>query len=316
MLWFLIAVASYFLLAIVNLTDKFLIDNVLRSSKTYAFSVCLLGSIIFLAAPWFLVWPGLHLFLANLLTGALFALALYFLYEALIRGEAAKTVIIIGGLIPVFSTIFSLILGESFFFTQLISVILLLIGTFLIAYLPDRHAFWEKLWNFVGITKNEKNSMWLIVLSSFYYSLFFMSSKIVYSNQDFWSSFMWVRLGALLTVLFFLFDKKSRLEIFKNLGIGQKKKKQKKQKNIFLFLFNQALGSLSFILQNYAIFLGPVAIITALQGVQYAVMIFLAFFLGFFFKEYKEKFSWRLLGQKTIAIIFISIGLYFISLNL
>jgi drug/metabolite transporter (DMT)-like permease len=127
---------------------------------------------------------------------------------------------------------------------------------------------------------------------------------------------MWVRLGALLTVLFFLFDKKSRLEIFKNLGIGQKKKKQKKQKNIFLFLFNQALGSLSFILQNYAIFLGPVAIITALQGVQYAVMIFLAFFLGFFFKEYKEKFSWRLLGQKTIAIIFISIGLYFISLNL
>ena len=316
MLWFLIAVTSYFLLAIVNLTDKFLIDNVLRSSKTYAFLVCLLGILIFIAAPWLLVWPGLNLFLANILTGALFALALYFLYEALIRGEAAKTVIIIGGLIPVFSTIFSLLLGQSFALVQLFGIILLLIGTFLIAYLPDRHAFWEKIWNFVGITKNEKNSLWLIVLSSFYYSLFFISSKIVYGSQDFWSSFMWVRLGALLTVLIFLFDKTSRLEIFKNLGIGQKKKKQKKQKNIFLFLFNQGLGSLSFILQNYAIFLGPVAIVTALQGVQYALMIFLAFFLGFFFKEYKEKFSWRLLGQKTIAIILISFGLYFISLNL
>lgn len=316
MLWFIVAVASYFLLAIVNLTDKFLIDNVLRSSKTYAFLVCLLGILIFVAAPWLLVWPGLNLFLANILTGALFALALYFLYEALIRGEAAKTVIIIGGLIPVFSTLFSLLLGQSFSLIQLFGIALLLIGTFLIAYLPDRHAFWEKLWNFVGITKNEKNSMWLIVLSSLYYALFFMSSKIIYSSQDFWSSFMWVRLGALLTVLIFLFNKKSRLEIFKNLGLGQKKKKTKKQKNIFLFLFNQGLGSLSFILQNYAIFLGPVAIVTALQGVQYALMIFLAFFLGFFFKEYKEKFSWRLLIQKTIAIIIISFGLYFISLNL
>jgi len=316
MSWFLTAVISYFLLAIVNLTDKFLIDNVLRSSKTYAFLVCLLGSLIFLAAPWLLNWPGINLLIANLLTGALFAAALYFLFEALSKGEAARTVIIIGGLIPVFSTIFSLLLGQSFFILQLVGISFLLLGTFLIAYLPDRHSFWEKIWLYLGATPKEKNSMWLIVLSSFFYALFFLSTKLVYSNQNFWSAFMWVRLGALLTVLLFLIDKSSRLEIFKNLGINKKKKKQTKKKNILLFLFNQGLGSLSFILQNYAIFLGPVAIITALQGVQYAIMIFLAFFLGFFFKEYKEKFSWHLLGQKTVAIIFISLGLYFISLNL
>lgn len=317
MSWFLIAVISYFLLAVVNLTDKFLIDNVLRSSKTYAFLVCSLGSLVFLAAPWLLDWPGLSLLAANLLTGALFAFALYFLYEALSRGEAARTVIIIGGLIPVFSTMLSLLLGEAFFIWQFIGILFLLVGIFLIAYLPGRHSFWEKIWVYLGAPVKEKNSLWLVFLSAMFYALFFVSTKLVYGEQNFWSAFIWVRLGALLTVLLFLLDKKSRVEIIKNLGLSNKKKKKnKKQKNVFLFLFNQGLGSLSFVLQNYAIFLGPVAVINALQGVQYAVMIFFAFFLGFFFKEYKEKFLWKSVLQKTVAIMFISFGLYLISLSL
>jgi len=308
MSWFWIAILSYFLLAIVNLTDKFLIDNVLRSSKAYAFLVCLLGSLVFLAAPWFLKYPGILLLGANLITGAIFAAAIFFLYSALRRGEAARTIILIGGLIPVFSVLISwLFLGDTFSKGQILGLIFLLIGIFLVAFLPGRHSFWEKLWLSFRSEDYKKNSLLLIILASF-----FTATKYVYASQEFWSAFIWVRLGALLSVLFFLFDKKSRQEIISNLKGDNGKKHQ--NKNIFLFLFNQGLGSLSFILQNYAIFLGPVAIITALQGVQYAVMMFFAFFLGFFFKEYKEKFTWRALTQKIIALIFISLGLYFISL--
>jgi len=54
MSWVVVAISAYLLLAIANLLDKFLVDNVLRSSKAYAFVACILGSIIFLAAPWFL----------------------------------------------------------------------------------------------------------------------------------------------------------------------------------------------------------------------------------------------------------------------
>lgn len=319
MSWFLFAVSAYFLLAIVNLTDKFLIDNVLKSSKTYSFLVCSLGSLIFVISPWFLSWPGLYIFLANMATGALFAFSLYFLFKALSHGEAARTVIIIGGLISVFSTTGSLLIGQSFYFQQILGILFLLLGIFLIAFLPDRHSFWEKIWKSLNINKKEKISLWLIFLSSIFYSSFFISTKIVYAQQDFWSGFIWVRLGALVTVLFFLLDKESRLEIFDNLGLGRKKKKNKsknKNKNIFLFLFNQGLGSLAFILQNYAIFLGPVAIINSLQGVQYALMLFFAFFLGFFFKEYKERFSWRIFFQKMLAVALTSFGLYLISLNI
>lgn len=313
MSWFLIAILAYFLLAVVNLTDKFLIDNVLRSSKAYAFLVCLLGSLVFLAAPWFLSYPGIFLLGANLITGAIFAAAIFFLYEALRRGEAARTIILIGGLIPIFSVIISWVfLKDTFSGGQILGIIFLLVGIFLVAFLPGRHSFWEKLWLSFRSENYKNRSIVLILLASFFYALFFTATKYVYEVQAFWSAFIWIRLGSLITVLFFLFDNKSRKEIVKNLRGDDGKKRQ--NKNIFLFLFNQGLGALSFILQNYAIFLGSVAIVTALQGVQYAIMMFFSFFLGMFFKEYKEKFSWRAFIQKISALIFISFGLYFISL--
>lgn len=313
MSWFLIAIVSYFFLALVNLTDKFLIDNVLRSSKTYAFLVCLLGSLVFLISPWFLTYPGTYLLLINLFTGLLFAAALYFLYEALRRGEAAKTVILIGGLIPIFSAIISVVfLHEVFSYLQLLGFLFLLLGIFLIAFLPSKQSFWEKLWSSLRSEEYKRRSIRLILLAAFFYALFFAFSKYAYGVQEFWSAFIWVRLGALLSVLLFLLEPKSRREIISNLKGDDNKKR--KNKNIFLFLFNQGLGSLSFVLQNYAIFLGPVAIITALQGVQYAIMLFFSFFLGLFLKEFKEKFLWRTLIQKIIALIFISVGLYLISL--
>ena len=315
MSWFLIAISSYFLLAIVNLTDKFLIDNVLRSSKAYAFLVCFLGALVFVAAPWLLHFPGTFLLIANLVTGALFAAALFFLYESLRRGEAARTIILIGGLIPVFSMLISwLFLGDTFLKEQILGLLFLLLGIFLVAFLPGRHSFWEKLWAGLRSEDYKKNSVLLIFLASFFYAAFFTATKFVYTGQEFWSAFIWVRLGALITVSFFLFDKKSRQEIFSNLKGDNGKKHQ--NKNIFLFLFNQSLGSLSFVLQNYAIFLGPVAIITALQGFQYAIMMFFSFFLGFFFKEYKEKFTWYALIQKIVALTCISSGLYLVSLYL
>lgn len=311
--WFLIAILSYFLLAIVNLTDKFLIDNVLRSSKTYAFLVCLLGGLVFFIAPWFLYYPGPMLLFANLLTGFLFAAALFFLYEALRRGEAAKTIILIGGMIPIFSTIISwAFFKEIFVLQQLFGLLLLLLGIFLVAFLPGKHSFWEKIWLSLRSEQYKRRSFRLTILAALFYALFFSATKYVYLEQEFWSAFIWVRLGALLAVMIFLFDKKSRQEIIANLKGDSNKKR--KNKNIFLFLFNQGLGSLSFILQNYAIFLGPVAIITALQGFQYAIMMFFSFFLGFFFKEYKEKFSWKALIQKILALSCISFGLYLVAL--
>jgi drug/metabolite transporter (DMT)-like permease len=313
MSWFVIAIISYLLLAIVNLTDKFLIDNVLKSSKTYTFLVCWLGGLAFLLAPWLLHYPGVIILGENILTGVLFAGALYFLYEALRRDKATRTVVLVGGFIPIFSTIIGWIfLGNHLLPGELLGLFFLLTGIFLFAFLKEHHSFWEKLWRSLKTEDYQKNSFILVILAAIFYAAYFSASKFVYSQQDFWSAFIWVRLGAVITVSFFLFEKKSRQEIVKIFQGGQKPKRH--NKNVFLFLFNQGLGGLSFVLQNYAIFLGPVALVTALQGVQYAIMMFFSFFLGFFFKEFKEKITWRTIIQKTSALVCISIGLYLVAI--
>ena len=76
MSWILAALSAYFFLAVANLFDKFLVDNVLPSSKAYAFVVCLFGGLLFLVAPWFLEWPGIYWLMINIFAGFIFAIAL------------------------------------------------------------------------------------------------------------------------------------------------------------------------------------------------------------------------------------------------
>lgn len=76
----------------------------------------------------------------------------------------------------------------------------------------------------------------------------------------------------------------------------------------------QGLGALAFVLQNYAISFGSVAIINALQGVQYAFLLLFAWLLTLFYpKIIKEDISKKILWKKIGAIVLISLGLYWLA---
>lgn len=310
MSWVLIALLAYFLLAIANIGDKFLVDNVLKSSKAYTFVVCFLGIIVFAAAPWFLEWPGLGLFLFNLVNGFLFALALWALYESLIRDEASRVLVLIGGVTPVFSLIFSvLIFGERFSFQQLLGIGIILIGVLLIAFLPQKKSLFKRFFAWLNIdNKINKGGLKIAIVSAFFYSLYFISTKIAYQYQSFESSFIWTRAGAFIFSIFFLLQKKDRQEILKMIkGSGPKKAKT-------LVILNQIAGSLGFVLQNYAVFLGSVVLVNALQGFQYALILIFSAFLSFLYpKLLKENFSKKVIIKKSLAIIFIALGIYFLT---
>jgi hypothetical protein len=107
----------------------------------------------------------------------------------------------------------------------------------------------------------------------------------------------------------FLLNKNSRREIFNALS------KKNPNKNKFLVIVNQSLGSLGFLLQNYAIFLGSVAIVNALQGAQYAFLLIISAIIAILRpKLLKETFSWRIILQKSASVIVIGIGLYFLTI--
>lgn len=308
--WFAVALGAYLLLAVANLLDKFLVDNVVKSSRAYAFAACILGLVVMIAAPWFLKWPGINWLFFNLASGGVFMIALWSLYEALKRGEAARVLVFIGGLTPVFSIIFSILFfKEVYSINQWFGMITLLAGAGTIAFLPQSRSFLARLLNKLGWENKKSRSAFLVALASaFAYSIYFIATKHAYNHQPFLSAFLWNRLGAGLFVLLFLFSISGRQEIKELL------QKSSPGKNKKLVVINQGLGSAGFILQNYAVSLGPVAMVNALQGFQYAFLLVISAGLAVLSpKLFKENFSWRIILHKTGAIILVAIGLYFIA---
>ncbi len=309
MSWILVALLAYFFLAVANLFDKFLVDNVLPSSKAYAFIACLLGGVVVLAAPWLLQWPGFFWLGVNLLTGGVFAVALWLLYEALRRGEASRVLVIVGGLTPVFSIALSLVFfKERFSSSQWLGISALLVGVLIIALLPQQRSFLSRVMSKLKLSQNIKSGgLILAVFSALSYAVYFVVAKYGYSAQPFTSAFIWNRIGAALFVLLFLIRSSDRRQIMEAF------KKKDPNKNKFLVVFNQLLGSAGFILQNYAVFLGSVSLVNALQGVQYGFLLFISSVLAILSPRLlKETFSWKIFLQKLLAILIIGFGLYFI----
>jgi drug/metabolite transporter (DMT)-like permease len=154
-------------------------------------------------------------------------------------------------------------------------------------------------------TKN-KTAVITAIAAGIVFAIFFVGSKFLYDSQPFLSSFIWIRIGTFLATLSLLIPRKVRKEIFHGL-------KSLKHKNSALFFSNQGIAAIGFLLQNYAIFLGSVAIVNALQGVQYAFLLVLGGLISAFFpKLLKENVSKMIIIQKILAVILISMGLYFI----
>ncbi len=309
MTWLSFAILAYFLLALVNILDKFLLDKVLPSSRGYTFLVGALGMLVFVLAPWYLYWPGTGLFFFNLLVGAMFPIALLFFYSALRKGEASKTLLLIGGAVPIFTLLFSiLLLNDSFTYRQWIALLFLLLGTIIISWLPEKQSFWHKvLLIFRTKRENKKRGIVLAILAAAFFALFFVGSKQAFNGQEFLSAFIWIRGGSFIAVLFFLFHKQSRIKIFTSF-------KRLKSKKGLIFVGNQGMAAGGFLLQNYAISLTSVALVSALQGVQYVFIIILGICATIFYpKLLKENISKNIIIQKLIAVLLIAIGLYFIT---
>lgn len=311
MSWTLIAVIAYLILAVVNLADKFLLDKFITSAKTYTFLIGILSLGVFILAPWGLEWPGATLWIYNILVGALFPVALLLLYKALKEGEASQMITIVGASLPVFTVGLSMvILGESFNPRQWLAIALLVLGTIVLSWFPEAHELWSKVsaW-FSRPSINQRLGIASAISAGFFLSLFFIGSKYLFSTQPFISVFIWVRLGTTLCSLLLLVPADFRREILAGL-----KKFQSGGRAKVLFFSTQLLAALGFILQNYAIALGSVAIVNALQGVQYVSLLIIAGIISIFYPQaIKENISRSMVIKKLVAIVLIVTGLYLVA---
>ena len=89
----------------------------------------------------------------------------------------------------------------------------------------------------------------------------------------------------------------------------QKQKRTRKQ--LAFFLGVRFAAALAFILLNWAISLGNVSLINAMQGTQYVFLLFIVIILAKKFPQFiNEEIGRGVMMQKMIGVVLVGIGLY------
>ena len=227
-------------------------------------------------------------------------IAIFWLSKGLQAFDASRVVPAIGGITPIFILIFIYVfsMGKEFVGGwDLVSLGLLIMGGLLISFEKTKTITF--------------GSLRFSILAALFFAIFFSLSKYVYLSQPFLQGFIWIAIGGFLLSPLFLFFKEVRDGIFKPQISNSKK-------IAAVFLANQAAGAGANVLQSWAIALAPlayVAVVNALQGIQYAFILMLTIFISLKFPQiFKEKISKELVFQKIAAILLIGGGLALLAL--
>lgn len=294
--YIIIAIIAYSLYAVNGVIDKFLLTKAVRSPAVYAFYIGITGPLTLVLAPFGLkMLAGTDILIA-LVGGACFVWALYFLYKSTKATSISRILPIEGGLVPVFTLVFAyIILDERLLPTQLIAFAFLVIGAVIISLREDKTGWHAQAFG---------NALIAAVL----FALSFVLTKYIYQESNFVSGLIWTRLGFFVVALSFLIPRSVRVAVFNA-------PKQTTAGNKYLYYGARVSGSISGLLQNYAISLGSVTIVNAMQGTQYALLLIGTILLSKYYPQIlKEKVTRQILAQKILAIMLIACGLVFLTI--
>lgn len=302
MLWLGVAVSAYLILAIVFLIDKYLLVGPIPHPKVYAFYIGVLGIFALVIAPFvgFYV-PGFPQIALGLLAGIVFVLAIFWFLKAIKLFEVSRVVPAIGGILPIFSFLLVYVFSwgrETLSLQEFSAFAFLVAGSFLITYERNKRI--------------SRESLQLSVVAAFLLALSFVLSKYVYQEMSFWPGYIWIRIGGFLAALILFFSGGIKEELLKT-------KANFPKSAAALFFVNQTMGASANVLQNWAIALAPlvyVAVVNALQGVQYVFLLIFTVLLSLFFPQIlKEAISKQIIIQKILAILLIAAGLVLLVLR-
>jgi len=201
---------------------------------------------------------------------------------------------LVGGVQALFALLLSYIyLEEALMTNQYIAFALLLAGLFLVTYKRDSDEY-----------KKSFNRYLFAILASFFFAVYYVLMRYLFLETTFITGFLWIRFGSFLVAITFLLSPRIRKAIFSS-------KKQVEGKKKYLFLANQGIGGLATILISYAVALMSVALVNAVQGVQYVFVLIIALlFSKKYPKLFKEKTTRFVIGQKVVAVCVVIVALW------
>lgn len=294
-LWFLIIILAYLFFSISYFGDKLILTRRHFSPATYAFYVGVLNSFLIFLIPFvkFSFPDALSLFWI-ILDAIVFISGIYAMFSAMEKFEVSEVMPVIGALQPIFIFILTILLFgyQSISSADLIAFAILLLGSLIISI--------EKL------VKVNTYYLKVVSISALMFSMDFVFLKKIFLTQPFWQGLIWTKIFTFIIIIFFVFNKSSRNQIIP-------KKVSLNKKTASIFLLTQSSGAIATILQNFAIWLVPVAylaVMNSLRGLQYVFLFALTLTFSIFFpKILKEEISRKSIIRKTISILLIVIGL-------
>ncbi len=288
MSWLIFTLLAINLWAISNIIDKNIVSKRVKNAAT-PLIIGGFGS-LFYALLMFLVFNA-AISLEGIALGLVYTCTLL-LYLKAMQLEEASRVIAFFSLIPIFVAILAyFLLGESFGPEKYVGIILVTIGA---AMISVRKGIGKKL----TISK----ALYLMLLFVMLYAVYTIALKYSTGYTGFISIFAGMQFGLFLGGIALLFVYKIEL----------KKINMKTTALVLTSQFTGVTGLLSFI---YAVSIGPISLVSAIENTQPVFLLLFTTLLTIFKPHIiKEDISKGPLFLKALAIIIMVIGAYLVSI--
>ncbi|MDP3996450.1 MAG: hypothetical protein Q8P86_02025 [bacterium] len=288
--WIILVVIAQFFQAIVVLLDKYLVTSPeIPRPAVYAFYVGALSIFPIVLLPSGLIsLPSFVTLKLSAIVGFTFIGAILFLYTALKWADATDVAPFLGAITAGATFFFSLKLLQSPLPEHFVAgIVFLIVGMLFVA-----HFRFHPL------------AFVFVVFSGLLFALSSIYMKIMFNQIDFMNAFFWSRMANFVAAMCLLLWPPVFKAVFS-------KTKRVSQRTISLVVGNKILSSLVFLVTLFAIKLGDVSIVNALQGLQFVFLFIIVGLLGERRPRYvKEVFRPGHILHKWVAIVLITSGLF------
>lgn len=313
MLWIVVAITGYFFNALANILDKYILSAKIPKPSVYAFFVAIFSLFALAAAPF-----GMHLLSAEMtllafVSGAFFIYGLVFFYYAVRENDISRVAPLMGALMAIGALTYDFVIRlqsnhwalapANGHYENSIAFACLFVGGFLITF--------DIPFKIKDIVRGIQNTL----IASIFLIASLIILKYVYTVEGFINGFTWSRIGLFLGGLSLFMIPVFRREIMDNFHDTKQSKNEKSSVGIW-FVTNKIVGSLGNVCVQYAISIGPLVVVQAMSGVQYAFVFLMAVPLSFRFPVFfQEKLYFNDWVQKISALVLIGVGIYFSTLT-
>ncbi len=292
-LWIILSIIPAMLWAIVNVIDKYVLTNCVRTPNI---PITVLGIIGMLTSGVIYITKGFgalsytNIFL-SLVAGAFYLLLVFFYFKAMQIEDASRVIPLFYLNVILIAVVAAAFLGEVFTFSAYVGIVLMIIGALLIS---------SRSISKISVGK----AFWLMMLAVIFSAANNILTKYLLDFTDFWTIFSYGRIGFFVAAIpLFYLGISELVNITKN-----------KKRTIAIITTSELLGTVGSVSITAATAIGYVTLVNAISSLQPFFLLVLTVLISTFFpKILKEETSKKTVLQKLFAIAMILSGALLIA---